>query len=90
MQREIYHPNAHLSSLRNVRRGLRARTRILNAIEKEECTAKIIAEKAGYHYAVVMHHLNLLESEGIVNRFDGRPIVWKLTGAGQKRLSNTS
>ena len=89
MLKETYHPNAYLANLRNVRRGLRARTKVLNALEKGSGDAKTIAQEAALHYSVVMHHLKLLQSEGIVRRTDGKPSVWTLTGAGQKRLVNT-
>jgi len=86
MLRETYHPNADLANVRNIRRGLRARTKVLNVLEKGSGDAKTIVQEAALHYGVVMHHLKLLQSEGIVRRADGKPSVWKLTGAGQKRL----
>jgi len=89
MLKETYHPNAYLANLRNVIRGLRARTKILNTLEKGSSDAKTIADVARMHYGVVMHHLKLLRLEGIVRRGGGKPSVWTLTGAGQKRLVNT-
>jgi len=90
MLKETYHPNAYLANLRNVSLGLRARTKILNTLERGSSDAKKIANEAAMHYGVVMHHLKLLQSEGIVRRAGRRPSVWRLTGAGQKRLVNTS
>jgi predicted transcriptional regulator len=89
MLKETYHPNAHLANLRNIRLGLRARTKILNVLERGSGNAKTIAGEAAMRYGVVMHHLKLLQSEGIVHRAIGKPSVWTLTGAGQKRLVNT-
>jgi predicted transcriptional regulator len=89
MLKEIYHPNAYLANLRNVRPGLRTRTKILNALEKGSKDAKTIAGEAAVHYNAVMHHLKLLQSEGIVRRASGKPSIWTLTGAGQKRLVST-
>ncbi len=89
MLKETYHPNAYLANLRNISLGLRARTRILNVLERGSGDAKTIAKGASMHYGVVMHHLKLLQSEGIVRREGGKPFVWALTGAGQKRLVNT-
>jgi len=86
MAKEIWHPNAYLSGVRNVRLGLRARTLILNTLEKRSMNAKTIANEAGLHYGVVIHHLKLLEKEGIVDRKRGRPHTWLLTGVGQRRL----
>lgn len=89
MLRETYHPNAYLASIKNMKLGLRARTRILDVLEKLSVDAKSIAEDAGMSYGVVMHHLKLLEAEGIVNRKGSKPYVWTLTGLGQKRLATS-
>jgi predicted transcriptional regulator len=87
--RESYHPNAYLANLRNVRLGLRARTKILDTLEEGSGDAKTIATITQLHYGVVMHHLKLLQSEGTVRRAGGKPSVWAITGAGQKRLVDT-
>jgi len=89
MLKETYHPNAYLTNLRNVRLGLRARTKILKALEGGSGNAKTVAKEAAMHYGAAMHHLKLLQSEGIVRRASGKNAVWTLTGAGQKRLVNT-
>jgi predicted ArsR family transcriptional regulator len=86
MVKEVYHPNAYLVDFRNVKPGLRARTRILNALERISADAKTIGKQTGLHYGVVMHHLKLLEARWLVQRKGRRPSVWKLTGLGQKRL----
>jgi hypothetical protein len=75
--------------MRNVRLGLRARTRVLNVLEKLSGDAKTLGKEAGTSYQVTVYHLKLLETRGIVNRKGGRPFVWKLTGLGQKRLVNS-
>jgi DNA-binding transcriptional ArsR family regulator len=86
MLKEVYHPNAYLVDFRNIKLGLRARTLILNALERKSADAKIIARNTGLPYGVVMHHLKLLETRGIVERKGVRPFSWALTGFGQKRL----
>ncbi len=86
MNREVYHPNAYLVDFRNVKPGLRARTRILSALEKGSADAKTITKRTGLHYGVVMHHLKLLEAREIIQRKGSRPSIWVLTGLGQKRL----
>jgi predicted ArsR family transcriptional regulator len=88
MLKEAYHPKAFLS-IRNVRPGLTARTRIVLLLEKEASNAKTVAQKAKLSYAVVLHHLHLLETENILARKGKRPYLWELTGAGQQRLTNT-
>jgi predicted transcriptional regulator len=89
MSREAYHPNAYLSNIKNIRLGLQSRTRILNVLDKHSLDAKNIAEKTGMHYGVIIHHLRLLEAEGIAERKHGKPHIWVLTGLGQKRLVNS-
>lgn len=86
--KESYHPKAFLSLTRNVRLGLVARTKIVSLLEKGEFTARVLAEKIGMSYSAVLHHLHLLETEKIIGRKGTRPFFWKLTGAGQQRLTN--
>jgi hypothetical protein len=86
MMKENYHPNAYLSSIRNNKRGLRARTRILILLDKHPGNAGMFSAEATLPYGVVLHHLLLLMAEGIVERRKGRPYVWVSTGRGQKRL----
>lgn len=91
MVKETYHPNAYLSMIRNVRLGLRTRTRILIFLEKNSTDARTIAKRTELHYAVVGHHLKLLAIEGIVERKGGgKPRIWAVTGVGQKRLLGSS
>lgn len=66
--------------------GLKARTIILNLLEKTSANTMEIANKTGLPYSVVLHHLKLLELKGIVKRKGGKPSMWMLTGFGQKRL----
>ncbi|MGB9683393.1 MAG: winged helix-turn-helix domain-containing protein [Candidatus Bathyarchaeales archaeon] len=86
MPREGYHPNAYLADFRNVKLGLKARTIILDFLEKSSAEAKLVSKGTGLPYNVVLHHLKLLEAKGIVQRKGGRPSIWALTGLGQKRL----
>jgi len=67
---------------------LRARSQILNALEKGSSDAKSVAKDTKLQYNVVIHHLKLLEKEGMVERKGRRPYIWGLTGLGQKRLTN--
>jgi predicted transcriptional regulator len=81
------HPNAYLKNLRNVRSGLKARTKILVLLETQCFDASKIAKETALSYGVVMHHLRLLKNEGTVERKGDRRYVWLSTGLGQKRLS---
>lgn len=87
----VIHPKAFLSRKRNVKRGLVARTRILQALEKQDSNIRGITELSGLKYNVVGYHMRLLEAEQVVGRKgDKKPYVWGLTGAGQQRLVNSS
>jgi hypothetical protein len=90
MLKETYHPNAYLVSIRNMKQGLRARTKILNVLEKSSGDAKAVSRESGLPYGVAMHHLKLLAAETILERKGVRPYIWALTGMGQKRLANSS
>ena len=80
------HPNAYLKNIRNVKCGLRARTKILVLLERQVCSASKIAKENALNYGVVMHHLRLLKNEGTVQRKGNGRYVWLATGLGQKRL----
>ncbi len=90
MQRQIYHPNACLAKVKNVNRGLRARTQMLNLLEKHPGGVADIARETSMHYNVVVHHLKLLQKEEIVDRKGKRPYTWSITGLGQTRLTSRS
>lgn len=87
MVKGTYHPNAYLSQIRNVKRGLKARSAILNFLEKGTATARVAADETGMRYTAVVHHLKLLKNEQIIER-QGKiiPHIWAITGKGQKRL----
>jgi len=88
MRRGPYHPNAYLVNVRNTRRGLEARSKILECLQRIAYDAKTLAVKTELPYSVVMHHLRLLWREAIVSREGSRPFMWALSGLGQKRLVN--
>jgi predicted transcriptional regulator len=87
MVKESCHPNAYVAGMRNVRRGLETRTKILNILERESGETRKLAEETGLSYSVTLYHLKLMERADVVMRKEGRPHVWVLTGFGQKRLS---
>ncbi len=68
MTKENYHPNAYLANMRNVKLGLRARTKILNALERASGDTKTLAKESGSSYSVAMYHLKLMRKTGIVLR----------------------
>jgi len=72
--------------VKNLKNGLKTRTKILNVLENQAISAKAIAKDKTLSYSVVMHHLHLLVNEGTVRYKGKRPYIWVLTGLGQKRL----
>jgi predicted transcriptional regulator len=82
----MFHPNAYLKNVRNVRCGLIARTKILEVLDNHYCSANELASKTGFSYTVVMYHLRLLCRDGIVEHKGGKRYVWLSTGVGQTRL----
>jgi len=88
MPRGSCHPNAYLMNVRNTKRGLKARSSILEGLQRFAGNAKALAAETEMPYGVVMHHLRLLRAEGIVSRQGSRPFVWAISGLGQKRLVN--
>jgi DNA-binding transcriptional ArsR family regulator len=80
------HPNAYLRNVKNVKCGLRARTKILEIVEGQPAAAPRIARNTALSYSVVMHHLRLLKNEDIVHCSGRKPYYWTSTGFGQKRL----
>jgi hypothetical protein len=87
MFKASYHPKAFLSSTKNVKQGLAARTKIASVLDRGASTAKAISGDAGTSYSSVMHHLHLMENDEIVKRSDKKPYIWGLTGMGQRRLT---
>lgn len=91
-----YHPNAYLERRRNVAKGLKARTKMLEVLAAEmseseevrekELTIKAISNSAAMNYSSSLHHLRLLEEEKIVKREGKRPYKWKVTGKRQRSL----
>lgn len=77
-----------MKHVRNVKAGLRTRTKLISELEKKSQNAKYLSKKVSLSYSVVLHHLRLLESEDIVERRGKRPFYWILTGLGQKQLLN--
>ena len=87
MAKTAFNPNAYLREIKNVRRGLVARSRILEALEGISATAGALAKETALSYRVILHHLWLLEAENIVLcKTSKRTYYWALTGGGQQQL----
>lgn len=83
----MYHPNAYLRNIKNVKRGLETRTRILRTLARSEKTIGEIAIEAQFKYPRILRHMRHLEVERLVERLgDKKPFKWRVTGLGQQRL----
>jgi predicted transcriptional regulator len=85
--KEAYNPKAYLENIRNTRRGLKARTKILDSLDKSPRDAATTSKETGMNYGIVMHHMKLLEAEETVRKRGKKPYTWALTGKGQERLT---
>jgi predicted transcriptional regulator len=82
----MFHQNAYLKNVRNVRCGLEARTKILMLLDSQCCSSGELVNKTLLSYNVVLYHLRLLCREGIVGHKGGKRYIWLTTGIGQTRL----
>ncbi len=81
-----YHPNAFLTSKKNIQPGLVVRTKVLAVLEDQPSKTRKISKKAQLSYSVALYHLHLLETENVVRHIGKHRYLWQLTGAGQQRL----
>lgn len=85
--RSALHPKAYLTSRRNVRAGLLARSKILLALERHAATAPQIVKEASLSYTCVRYHLKALRRDRLVEQVTTRkPFGWALTRFGQQKL----
>jgi len=82
------HPKAHLTTKRNVKAGLRARSRILFVLEEMKKPASEVAKASGLGYDCATYHLRSMMKERIVERSKQRPYIWAITRFGQQRLGS--
>ncbi len=81
------HPKAHLTSRRNVKAGLIARTKILLALEEGRKKASSLASETALSYDCVAYHLRAMRKDRLVDRMaQKRPFTWGLTPFGQQKL----
>jgi len=81
------HPKAYLATKRNVKTGLRSRSKILFVLEEAKRGASDISKRSGLGYDCVIYHLRSMKKERLIERSRQRPYVWALTMFGQQRLS---
>jgi DNA-binding transcriptional ArsR family regulator len=87
---ETINPRAYLTRIRNVRRGVVSRSRIIDSIASGSLTTQEICKKSGLSPPTVRYHLKNMYVEGLVvrRRIKGG-IRWSLTGSGQKTIEES-
>jgi predicted transcriptional regulator len=81
------HPKAYLTSKRNVKAGLVARTKILHVLEKGRNSTSKIAKEATLSYDCVAYHLKAMKKDRLVDKESKkRPFTWGPTPFGQQEL----
>jgi len=86
MTKTEVHPKAYLATKRNVKAGLKARSKILYVLEEAKRGAADISKRSGLTYNCVLYHLRSMIKERLVERSRHRPYLWAITGFGQQRL----
>ncbi len=80
-------PRAHLYMVRSVRRGLLARTRILQFIERAGRASVVdISAAVGLSPSTVRYHLKNMAREGVVKRLAGAG-RWYVCPVEQEKLT---
>ncbi len=82
---ERIEPQAYLRNLRNVPRGLKARSKIARSMRSNESKkSRDIARAAGLSYGAAIRHLRHMNEEHIVEK---KKEGWSLTGLGQQAVT---
>jgi len=80
---------AFLHWLRNVPRGLRARSRIVTTLEASgNMTVSSVAEQVALDYSTVLYHLHNMKREGVVERNDKDSRMWTLGPSEQTTITD--
>jgi len=81
-------PRAYLQKIRNNKKGIKTRSKIIKILKmNKKFTIKEISKTISRSKTAVRRHLRNLEEEGIIikNRA-GKTYIYSLTGIGQKQL----
>lgn len=86
---DMYHPNAYLPNIKDLKPGLKSRSKLLNFLKKGPRTTRKIAEVTELTYGNTLYHLRLMERFGVVQRDKSKKThIWYQTGSGQQNLNN--
>ena len=85
------HSRAFLRSVRNVKKGLLTRSRIVELLSEKAYTMSQLAEEIGLSESSIRRHLNNMLAEGIVEKIKYRgKVLWRLSGYGQLALDESA
>ncbi len=85
------HSRAFLRSVRNVKKGLLTRSRIVELLSEKAYTMSQLAEEIGLSESSIRRHLNNMLAEGIVEKIKYRgKVLWRLSGYGQLDLDESA
>jgi len=81
------YPRAYLRRIKNVKRGVSTRSKIIDALKQRPLTINELAELIELSPSTIRRHLRNMSREGIVSKFksEGKRL-WRLTGIGQTAL----
>ena len=81
------YPRAYLRRIRNVRRGVSTRSKIIDALKQRPLTVNELAELIQLSPSTIRRHLRNMSRERIVLKFKSEgKMLWRLTGIGQAAL----
>ena len=87
----LIHSRAFLRSVRNVKKGLLTRSRIVELLSEKAYTMSQLAEEIGLSESSIRRHLNNMLAEGIVEKIKYRgKVLWRLSGYGQLALDESA
>ncbi|RLF99976.1 MAG: hypothetical protein DRN47_02460 [Candidatus Wolframiiraptor sp.] len=77
--------------MRNVKKGLLTRSRIVELLSEKAYTMSQLAEEIGLSESSIRRHLNNMLAEGIVEKIKYRgKVLWRLSGYGQLDLDESA
>ncbi len=83
----MINPRAYLRNIKNVEKGLKVRSKIIDILSEGELSVSEISKRLGMSPTRIRHHLRNMQADGVVKkRRIGKQVVWRLTGVGQASL----
>jgi len=83
----MINPKAYLTGMKNVRRGLVARSKLVEALAVKGLTIQELCKATDMRPGKARYHLQNMVRDGVVKkRRSGRRVVWELTGTGQASI----